>query len=162
MISDGFFTVSFEAIIGFIITIAGIWLVVKQLNETRLATQTEGLIGLIEIEEGMVGKIEALEEYIDTEEWQALSDKEAYTRISENKEYLEGYSKVGRLYELIGVLVRNNALDLHMVAGHYGRVIPNHFRLLEKYIRERRQMIDIMSLAENWEWLTIEIERLDA
>lgn len=162
MFADGYFAVSFESIIGFVITVAGIWLVVKQLNETRLATQTEGLIGLIEIEEGMISKIEALEVYLETKEWKNISDKDAYKAIFENKKYLEGYVKMGRLYELIGVLVKNNALDIHIVEGQFGRVIPSHFRLLEKYIRERRLVIDNMRLAENWEWLAIEIERLDA
>jgi hypothetical protein len=46
MFADGYFFISFEAVMGFAITLVSVWFVVKQLNETRLASQMEGLLTL--------------------------------------------------------------------------------------------------------------------
>ena len=46
MFTDGYFSLRFAEVIGFVITIAGIWLVVRQLNEARLASQMEGMLDL--------------------------------------------------------------------------------------------------------------------
>ena len=42
MFADDFLTVSLAEVLRLVVTIVGIWIVVKQLNETRLASQMEG------------------------------------------------------------------------------------------------------------------------
>ena len=51
MFTDGYFSISFPEVLGLIVTVLGIWFVVQQLREAKLANQMEGLISLIEIEE---------------------------------------------------------------------------------------------------------------
>ena len=45
MFNEGYLSISFEALLGLTVTIVSVWLVVKQLRKTNLASQMEGLQG---------------------------------------------------------------------------------------------------------------------
>ena len=46
MFGEGYFSISFEILVVSAIALFSAWLVVRQLNETRLASQIEGIITL--------------------------------------------------------------------------------------------------------------------
>jgi len=54
MINVGGIEMSLEGVLGLVITAFGLWIVLKQLNETRLASQAETLISLVEKEGKLV------------------------------------------------------------------------------------------------------------
>ena len=61
MVSDGYFSISFEGILGFLVTLVSVGLIIKQLSEARLASQMEGYLTLM----GRFGDISAAVEFID-------------------------------------------------------------------------------------------------
>lgn len=46
MFSEEFGTITLADVLGLIVTIVGIWLVVRQLTESKLASQMEGMLTL--------------------------------------------------------------------------------------------------------------------
>ena len=46
MFADGYFSLSFAEAVGFVVTIVSVYLIVRQLNETKLASQMEGIMQL--------------------------------------------------------------------------------------------------------------------
>ena len=81
MFNNDFLSISLVEIIGLLVTIIGIWLVVKQLNETRLASQMEGLLELTNLDLSNSDGLLALKELSSQEDWNTLSDEEAFARV---------------------------------------------------------------------------------
>ena len=78
MFADGYFSISFEAVLGFAITLVSVWFVVRQLNETRLASQMEGMISLAIFEAGKRREGKEVLELTESEDWKKLSGEEAF------------------------------------------------------------------------------------
>jgi hypothetical protein len=159
MITFGSLSISLAEVLGLIVTIVGVWFVVKQLNETRLASQMEGLIALMEIETNMEGEVSELREFTLKEEWDEVSDNEAFSLVMKNDNYRRGYLKYIKLYELIGVLVRTKALDERFAFEQFGQFLPMMWRRLERIVKGERQEEGLELIGEHWEWLTKRMEK---
>ena len=155
--------ISLAEVLGLLVTIGGVWLVVKQLNETRLASQMEGLIALMEIDANMEGEVSELRKFTLKEDWDEVNDNEAYSLVMENDRYRRGYLKYIKLYELVGLLVRTKALDERYAFEAFGQFLPMMWRRLEKIVRGERIEEGHELIGEHWEWLTkridVELER---
>lgn len=158
MFADGFLANNIFEILGLIVTIGGIWLVVKQLNETRLATQMEGMLVLGEKFAASINDASILRELFELEEWKGLSDREAHNRVYDSKALANAYNKVLSLFELIGVLVRRKTLDRELAFDYYGSVASGWWNYLEKITRQRRIENNSESIGEHWEWLAKQFE----
>lgn len=161
MFADGYFSLSFAELIGFAITIVSVWLVIRQLNETRLASQMEGAISLATMAADMEKQVKALVDFTLLEEWEKLDDEDAYAAISRNDEYMEGYLKHANIFGLTGGLVRAGALDLHVAEEQFGYFLPVRWRRFEKFTRVLRKKFG-EEMNENWEWLALEFEKLQS
>ena len=159
MFADGYFSISFPELVGTIVTIVGIWLVVKQLNETRLASQMEGMLALGERVVAIREHRNILFELVNLDEWNSLSAKEAHTRIYESKLHLDAYSSAMTLFELLGILVRRKALDKGLAYDFYGRVTFVWWNRLAKITQQRRIEENREEIGEHWEWLAKEFEK---
>jgi hypothetical protein len=160
MFSDGYISFSFPEIVGTIVTIVGIWLVVKQLNETRLASQAETLISLVEKEGKLLGEYQYLIEYTNSDKYQKVNQVEANKLLDQDTELNTNYIRCSQLHELIGTLVKTGALDKSLAFEGFGYVLPMMFRRLEKFAKGNREAYGTPQLMENWEWLTIEFEKM--
>lgn len=159
MFAEGYFSLSFAEVIGFVITIVSVWLVVRQLNETRLASQMEGLLALTEID---ISGSSALLELINLDDWNSLSEKDAYTRVYESETFRDDWIKTLTFFELLGVLVRRKVLDKGLAYDQYGKLVFIWWERLEKVVRQRRIEDKWEELGEHWEWLAFKFEKLDS
>lgn len=157
MFGDGYFSFSFPEFVGTIVTIVGIWLIVKQLRETKLASQMEGLLELLDQWTASQDTRRPVLNLIDLEEWDRMNDKDAYARIYESGELLKGYTFIVNWYELTSVLVRNKALDKTIVFEYFGGYIVRRWNKFEKVVRHHRLLQNDFSI-NNWEWLAKEFE----
>lgn len=160
MLNGGFLTITIGEVLGLIVTIVGIWLVVRQLNETRLASQMEGMISLSAMSIDMENDVKALREFTLLEEWEKLDDVEAYELIRGTDEFYQGYLKQATVYGLTGGLVREGALDIRVAAVQFGYFVPAMWRQFEKYTKMLRKEFG-PHINENWEWLAMEFEKFD-
>ena len=161
MFADGYFSISFEAVLGFAITLVSVWFVVRQLNETRLASQMEGMISLANFEASKRREAKEFLRFTESEDWKKLTAEEAFSLVKENEEYWDGAYSLSEAYELIGNLVKSKALDINIAYQHFGWILPLTYRQLEKVTVEARKEFG-PKLQENWEWLTIEFEKMDS
>ena len=145
-------------ILGLLVTIAGVWFVVQQLREAKLASQMEGMIHLAELS-GSNETREELRELVYIEEWEILSPKEAYSRIFDSENSKKGFLKMASVYELVGVFVKRKALDEGIVYDQYGHGVPFWWRRLEKVIVFMRRVEKNEALFVNWEWLAQRFEK---
>lgn len=162
MFGDGYFSFSFPELVGTIVTIVGIWLVVRQLKEAKLASQMEGMISLAMMADDMRKYSLTHSDFTRLEEWEKLNDEEAYQLIRGNKEYQEAYFKQVAVYELVGGLVRAGSLNLKVADVTFGHRLPDTWKRYEKYTRQLRIELNSNDINENWEWLAKEFEKLNS
>lgn len=162
MFADGYFSFSFPELAGAIITIVGIWLVVRQLYEGKLASQMEGMMAISErfAENNRTNAL--LVKMVTTDDWDNPSSKEAHTRVFESDPTVTDWSNILLLYELVGVLARRKALDKHLAFDYFGYMITIWWKRLEKVNRQQAIELDVPKIGEHWEWLVGEFEKLDA
>ena len=159
MFAENFLEVGLVDIIGFSITLLGIWLVVRQLNEARLASQMEGLITLSEMEARVERLAVEVRNYTGSEGWRQLNEIEAFSNIWDREDYKEGFVNNSRLYELISVLVRTKALDEEIAYKQFGYFLPQMWRQFEKPSRGAREKLGNKNINEHWEWLAHKFEQ---
>ena len=164
MITDGFLNITVGEVLGLFVAIFGIYYVVKQLNETRLASQMEGMIALSAMskEMGSDTHVKALLKFIVLDEWEGLSGEEAFKLIKQSDVYPKGYGKLANVYGLIGGLCQSGALDIRVADREFGHYLPSEWRRLEKYTLMLRIDIGVNSINQDWEWAAKEFEKLDS
>ena len=161
MFADGYFSLSFAEALGLSVTIVSVYFVIVQLRETRLASQMEGMISLANFEASKRMEAKALTNLITSEEWEKLTAEESFALIKENEGYWDGALNYSEAYELIGNLAKSGALDINIAYEQFGWSLPSAYRQLEKAIDETRKEFG-PELQANWEWLTIEFEKMSA
>ena len=161
MVEEQFLSFRMVEILGIFTTIVGIWLIIRQLTESRLASQMEGAISLADRSDRLEGEIKDLMHMASGEEWDGLDGEDVFSLIRENPKYGGAYLKMANLYGLVGGLVRARALDLHIADGGFGYFVPKRWRMFEKYRQELRRYLEEPDINENWEWLAIEFEKLE-
>ena len=158
MFADGFLSITLEGMLGLLVTVVGIWFVVQQLREARLASQMEGYLMLM----GRFGELSAAIEFIDdlgvSQEWNNFSNTEAYNYLIENELYREFYKKIGIFSEGVSALLRRGVLDEKLAFETFGRMGVKRFHTFKKAIDENRMLLGEPTLNDNWEWLAIEFE----
>jgi hypothetical protein len=161
MLEAQFLSFRLVEILGIFTTIIGIWLIIRQLTESRLASQMEGAISLVERSDRLEGEIKDLLHMSGSEEWDGLDGEEAFSLIRENPIFSSAYLKMASFYGLVGGLVRARALDLGIASEQFGYFLPKRWRRFEKYTNELRKNLDESQINEDWEWLAIEFEKME-
>ena len=143
MFPESYFSIGFTELIGFAITIVSVWLIGRQLTDSRLASQMEGMLALgdqdIELSE--------LRKLIESDIWKGFDGKHAYEYIYGNENTMEAYYAVLRFFERLGILVRRKALNKGIAFDLYGGVVPEWWGLLEKVTMFRREENSNMDLV---------------
>jgi hypothetical protein len=159
MFAEDFLSISLAELLGLLVTIGGVWFVVQQLREAKLASQMEGLMELIEQWTASAEMRKPLSDLSNSIEWNEMSDKEAYNRINESQRLKTGWDFMMNWYELIGVLVRKKALNREIVYELIGPFVAYRWKKYEKVIRHYGVERDWHPI-HNWEWLAIEFEKM--
>ena len=158
MFENDFLSIGLSEIVGWLVTLLGIWLVVKQLNEAKLASQMEGLLALMNDLSKLHEDREALKIAVTSVEWEQSTNEKAWAIIRDDKTLLASYRKVGNFFETIAVLVRSGALTKELAFRSWGEMIPVTFRSLEKGIIQSRIEEGDQEILEYWEWLSVQVE----
>ena len=161
MFADGL-TITFEGFLGLIVTVVGVWFVVQQLREAKLASQMESLLALSNQMTDLHAERIAIMEIANSKEWNEGGPDEVYAMVFDDKEIMDSYIKIGNLFDLIGTLVSSRALGMEMTNKLYGHLAPTMYRTLEKLINIDRHKENEPNIYDNWEWLTIELEKMNA
>lgn len=162
MFAENFLSISLAEVLGLLVTMVGIWLVVKQLNETRLASQMEGLMTLMGQYQDLNKERTNLVNMALERKWNKLTPEEAFSTIFNDKNLLASYIKIGNLYDMIGSLIRFKAFDKVLGMRNFGPLILREFRAYEKVIEVDRQRGPGGPMVfEDWEWLAKEVEKKD-
>ena len=161
MFAEGYFSLSFAEVIGFLVTIVSVYYLGRQLREAKLASQFEGMISLSQISADVYQQSQSLVDLIRSEEWKALTDDDAHALIQSNKDYQEGWHALSSFNELVGNMVKSGALDMRIAYEDQGYFLPASWRGLEKYARARRKELSVDALFDNWEWLAKEFEKMN-
>ena len=157
MFSNGYFALSFEGLMGLIVTIISVWFVVRQLRESKLASQMEGLLVLVEQLALIADQREGLMEFVADDDWDSLSDEEAHRRVYASEMHKIAYKKTKNFYEVVAVLVKRKSLDKGMAADYFGKSIEIWWERLEKITRHESELLGY-DVGEQWKWLAAEIE----
>jgi hypothetical protein len=149
-------------LLGLIVTAVGIWLVVKQLNETRLASQMEGILVLVNMAHKANSKSRPLVTLLRSEEWDAFTGEEAHAYMVENDELMEMVQSVSNVYESVGNLVKANALDIKIAYEEFSVDIPSTYRTFEKLIVFARMDAGAPEIADGFEWIANKFEKMNS
>ena len=159
MIDIGGVSFSVEGLLGLVVTVVGVGLVVRQLNDAKLASQMEGLLTINQQYSNLALDRKNLNELTSADNWGKLSPQEALSTLNDSKLY-GSFVEISTLFEIVGSLVSSRALDFRMADKFFGFLLPSYFRDFENVIAELRSEND-PRLFENWEWLAIRFEKLD-
>ena len=158
MFSENFNSITLADVLGLLVTIVGIWLVVRQLTESKLASQMEGMLTLGDRFDGLLEHIILLFELSESDEWKAADSDKAYKMIYRTKKNREAFFKMGSFYELLAVLVRRKVLDEQLAYDTYGALVAKRWRWVEKAVGAHRDAQGTDEYWEHWEWLALRFE----
>jgi hypothetical protein len=156
MFADRFLSITLEGMLGLLVTAVGIWIVVQQLREAKLAAQMEGVLSLTDRFIEMTDDINLVDGLALDKDWAQLSGGEAYSRFNSNKGLKTAITKVLKFYELLSVLVQTGALDKTLAYKLYGELVTRRWYLVKTVISEVREEMAMKGVAEEWEWLAME------
>lgn len=159
MSADNFFYLTFSELIGFIVTIISVALIVKQLSDTRLATQMSGYLALSDQFYQIIPGIEFIDSLGYSKEWDAFDGAEAYKYLSENDEYRGLYKSVAAFYEIVGALIHRGALDKKLAMDIFGELAAKRWFIIKKAALVQRKLIGTDTLYEQWELLAMKLKR---
>lgn len=151
--SNGYFSISFADLIGFFITIISVFLILKQLSDSRLAVQVESYLTISDRFSKITPSIQFVDGLSLSEEWKRLDGKAAYLYLTENEVRYEHYMQVGAFYEVVSALLRRGALDDKLAINTFGGFGKNRWHAVEKAVRYHRELIGEPELYDQWEWL---------
>lgn len=158
MFGEGFMYLTLEGLIGFAITAVGIWLIVKQLREAKLASQMEGALSLQDRYIEITEDINILAQITGDERWQNLKGEEARKKLFDDEKVRDSMHKVGKFYELLSVLVQTGAQDKTIAKKLYGGMVILRWKLVEEAMYAEREKWGVPGWGAEWEWLAKEFE----
>jgi hypothetical protein len=158
MFADGFLSITLEGMLGLLVTGVGIWLVVQQLREAKLAAQMEGVLSLTDRFIGISDDISLIDDLELDEDWAQLSGSAAYSRFNTNDGLRAAISKTIKFYELVSVLVQTGALDKKLAYKLYGNLVARRWNLVRKVVYAMREKFANSTISAEWEWLAMEFE----
>ena len=145
-------------LLGLLVTIVGIWLVVRQLKEAKLASHMEGLLALGDRFDGMIEHFNLLLELSQDERWKEADSATAYKILIESKENRDAFFKVAAFYETIAILVRRNVMDEQLALDGWGDMVAKRWDWMEKAILAQRALLENEEYWQHWEWLAKKFE----
>jgi len=151
--SDSFFVLSFSDLIGFLVTIISVILIIKQLADSRLATQMEGFLTISDRFAEITQAIDFVDKLSLSKEWEDFNGEEAYQHLIENKDRKENFMQVGAFYEVVSALLHRRALDRALAANTFGHFGAIRWLTLEKAIVYQRDLFGEKALYDQWEWM---------
>ena len=158
MFADGFVSFTIEGLLGLIVTIVGIWLVVKQLSESKLSSQMEGVLNLTDRFIDISDSLSLVDDLAGDKGWAQLSEEEAHSRFLSDTVLRAAVNKVGKFYELLSVLVQTGALDKELAFKLYGEFVHMRWKLIKAPMYGMRKQNAMETIAAEWEWLATEFE----
>jgi hypothetical protein len=158
MFGGEYFSFSFPELVGTVVTIVGIWLVVRQLKETRQASQMESFLLLNQAYSDVNKNAIALKDLVGSNPWKDLSDEKAFVAIKGKTITYEGYNDIFGFFDLMGMLVRRNVLDEGMARETWGKLVSIWWGRVERMVRYERVDRNWPELGQNWEWLADRFE----
>ena len=159
MFADGFLSIGLSEIVGWLVTLLGIWLVVRQLNEAKLASQMEGLLTLGEMDSGNGDSWNTALEVVNRQDWIGLEPQQAHKLFHETDAHAKALDRITIFFERMSVLVRRKALDSKMAYDMYGNAITRWWERMNKVVIHHRIELNDKSFGRNWEWLAHEFEK---
>ena len=158
MFADGFIAEHIFEILGLLVTVGGVWLVVKQLNETRLASQMEGMLALTERNAALLDHIDIFSKFVNTDKWKKADGQAARKIIFDSKKNRNAFLELGSFYEIVGVLVGRKVLDENLAYDYFGDFLSTRWTLVEKAVKGQREQINNETYLNHWEWLAKKFE----
>jgi hypothetical protein len=153
MSSGNYFSLSFPELIGLIVTILSVTLVIKQLNDTRLATQLAGFLAISDQFVSIAAEIEFIDSLRVSDGWNDLDGQSAYQYLNGDDKRRETYKKVAAFYEVMAALFRRGALDKKLAVDTFGGLARKRWLTLQKAVIAHRKIIDEETLYDQWEWM---------
>lgn len=153
MLAESYFYLSFSEITGILIAVISVALVVKQLNDTRLATQMAGFLSMSDQFSNIVPAIEFIDSLSSSEEWKSLDGPAAFQYLIGDTQRRAYYKSVAAFYETMAALLRRGSLDKKLVVDTYGDLVVKRWLIVQKAAFEHRVAMGVNSLYEQWEWM---------
>ena len=158
MFAESFLAISLAEIIGFVITIVSVGLIVRQLNDTRLASYSEIVLSLLENGRQIVPDRVAIGNVVSDESFQKLSTEQQYEMVWGDDSLKIATINVLHYYETIGTLVKTRGLAKSVAEETFGEVVSVVWTTFEPIVRNYRRSPGNERVGENWEWLANEFE----
>ena len=159
MFAEDFLSISLAEVLGLLVTAIGIWLVVQQLRETKLATQMEGVLSLSDRFIEITPEISLIDRVTSAADWSTLQVDEQHKQLYEDKQLPDGIRKVSKFYELVSVLFQTGSLDKMVAYKLYGLAYVR-WTLVKAAVSNQREKSGVAELASEWEWLANEFEKM--
>ena len=147
-------------LLGLIVTAVGIWLVVKQLGEAKLASQMEGVLALGDRFDGITEHLNLIMELSQSVRWKEADNAKAYNIILESKENRDAFFKVASFYETLSILVRRNVMDELLAFDGWGDMVGKRWYWMEKAILAQRVSLENEDYWEHWQWLAGKFDKM--
>ena len=162
MFADGFLSAYMFEILGLLVTIAGIWFVVQQLRESKLASQMEGILMLQDHWERIIEDRGLLWDMTMTnDDWDTYSAKMAYKAVYDDKDVRDSFLRVANFFDTIGTLVIGKSLDKKLAYHQYNLVLCPLYDKFEIVLSVDRKAQKNARIFENWEWIRKEFKKMD-
>ena len=136
----GYFTMSFEGLVGLVVTVISVALIVKQLQQAHLASQMDGFLELTARFTELAPAIEFVDELGRSADWATKTNSESYEFLTSNKERRQYYRKIAIFYEGMAALVRRGALDQTLAYNTFGAIGTQRFNTFRQAIEENRKI----------------------
>ena len=123
MFAEDFLSNNLFEILSLVLTAAGIWFIVQQLREAKLASQMEGVLSLQDRFIDISDALSLVDDLAGDDGWAHLRGREAYSRYIADTALRAAVNKVAKFYELLSVLVQTGALDKALAYKLYGEFV---------------------------------------
>ena len=159
--SEDFLSITLSDVLGLVVTLFGIWLVVRQLREAKVASQMEGILALGDRFDGIVGHNVRLFELAHSQRWKDADNETAFEIIYESKENQDAFFKVASFYEPVAVPIRRKVLDEQLAFDGWGDMVGIRWQWMEKFVLAQRDKTGNEGYWQHWEWLADRFEHSD-
>ena len=160
--SEDFLSITLSDVLGLVVTLFGIWLVVRQLREAKVASQMEGILALGDRFDGIVGHNVHLFELAHSQRWKDADNETAFEIIYESKENQDAFFKVASFYETVAVLIRRKVLDEQLAFDGWGDMVGIRWQWMEKFVLAQRDKTGNEGYWQHWEWLADRFEHSES
>lgn len=146
------------SILGLIVAAAGVWFVVKQLNESKLASYASTYLQLHAQSQDLHEDFDLLNKFEEKTDLSNMTPEEQKKALIEAP---DSATKILGLFETIGILVKNKGLDLQMAYDYWGYYVLRYYKWWEPAKEVNRAMSEGAEEAwEHFEWLAKEFSKL--